>query len=588
MNSFWKSTLASLLGTFLAFVIYSIVSTVFFIIALVGMAGAFSNETTPVNITDNTVLYLDLNRQIADYANTSTNPYLLLQEREEVIIVSDVIKAIKKAKDDKHIAGIVINGNNFNGGITMAYEIRKALEDFKASKKFIYAYADSYSQGGYYLSSLADKIYINPEGMLGLEGLVTAIPHFKNFLDKIGVEVVVFKVGTFKSAVEPFILPEMSEANRLQTQVYLGSIWGTMAQQIGKSRKKDVAAINQDVDSLLALDPTPELKKLGYVDEIAYEFDFEKQLKKKLEIDEDDDINYVTYNQYLASATDDTNNSSNVIAIYYAEGEIGEGQGIDAKNVVGELLDIAKDDDIKGLVFRVNSPGGSAYDSEQIWAALQEVKKAGKPFVVSMGNYAASGGYYISCSADYIFAEPTTLTGSIGIFGQFFNASKASNELGINFNTVSTNQNSAITPFIAMNDFQKNKFQTMVNRGYELFTKRCADGRKMPQDSLKKIAEGRVWDGITAKKIGLVDNLGGVEEAIKKVAELAKLKDDYRTDTYPVPQTWFELISANLQKSAMSIFMPKEYMILIDNKRMLENIVKQDNLQARAFIEVKL
>ena len=408
------------------------------------------------------------------------------------------------------------------------------------------AYGDQYTQSAYWLCSVADKVIVNPEGIVDWHGLCTETMYFKDLLAKFGVKMQIAKVGKFKSAVEPFFADKMSDANREQISVYLNGIWGNIVKEVAQSRKLDAKTLNAYADSLVTFASADELLKMKLVDQVAYYDEVRAEIKKRLGLDEDDNISQVSVTQMCAQPN--KNKADDRIAVYYAYGDIvsdaqaemTNGASICSANVVPDLEALMNDDDVKAVVLRVNSPGGSAYASEQIWRAVTRLK-AKKPVVVSMGTYAASGGYYISCAANYIYAEPTTLTGSIGIFGMFPDVSGLlTDKLGLKFDQVKTNKYSNFgTTSRPFNEEEMQYLTNMIDRGYKTFTKRVSDGRKIPVERVYEIAEGRVWLGQDALKIKLVDGIGGIEQAVAKAAELAKVKE-YRTKTYPAKADMFE------------------------------------------------
>lgn len=542
MKQFIKYVCATVVGVFLVVAILSILS----IMGLISMAALSESSTT--QIQDKSVLVLQLEGSIEE--RSEENPFSKLMGNSvlEKQGLDDILCAIDKAKKDEKIKGIYIEAGNFEGAMpSTLQEIRNALVDFKKEGKFIVSYGDTYTQGAYYLCSVADSVVINPQGMINLCGLASQVVYYKDFLDKIGVEMQVVKVGTYKSAVEPFLLSEMSEANREQIEVYDGEIWGEITKAISKSRGVKVDKLNELTDSAVFFAQPKTYLKEKLVDKIAFSDEVSDIIINMMG---GDDYNTVSVTD-LAGVDDDSSKSlyGDVVAVYYAVGDIvdeDESGGFDSepqivsKDVIRDLKELADDDDVKAVVLRVNSGGGSAYASEQIWHQVMNIK-AKKPIVVSMGDMAASGGYYISCAADYIYAEPTTLTGSIGIFGMFPSAGELiNNTLGIHFCTVKTNEHADFgdisRPFTAS---ERNIMQRYVNDGYELFTKRCADGRKMKQEDIKKIGEGRVWTGLHAKQIGLVDELGGLSAAVNKAKKLAKA-ENATVVSYPAKDNFFD------------------------------------------------
>lgn len=590
MKKFFSTMLGAFVGTWLAFLIFGIVIFVSGIVMMASMT--FSSLKMPVaSVSDNSVLVLNLSGSIPERSQKANFQDLLEDTYSMPDNLKDILSAISIAKYDSRINGIVVKCNGASAGFATAKTIRDALSDFRNSGKWIYAYGESLAQGDYYIASLADSIYMNPVGMLDLHGVVSGVPFFKNTLEKIGVEMQIIRVGTFKSAVEPYMLTEMSEANRLQTQTYISNLWNNLTDSIAASRKIRKEVINQFADSLGMFSPANEVVKKGFVDGLCYVHEFESKVRMALGLSEDTEIPAVTVSELLTTASN--TESSNKIAVVYANGAIvvsGDKNGINSSELVPEILDLAKDDEIKGLVLRVNSPGGSAYASEQIWEALEQFKKTGKPFAVSMGDYAASGGYYISCGADRIFAEPTTLTGSIGIYAMVpCMSGLLTDKLGVNFDFVKTNANTDISTVKPLTEFQKASFQKNVNAGYELFTSRCAVGRKMNINKLKSIAEGRVWDGMEAKKIGLVDEFGNVTDAVNWVATQAGIIGDYSVSDYPkTKEDFLDLLFSSMSESYYKMNMQERFGNFYPLIEQVENMLKQDELQCRMeYIEFK-
>lgn len=526
MKQFLKYVLATITGLVILGLLVSVVS----VVTILGMSSTSAN----FKVADNSVLILDLNGTLVERSDNDMFSGFLSNPENQTIGLDDVLQSIEKAKREPNIKGIYMQGGALAGASpAMLEEIRNALVDFRKSGKFIVSYADTYTQGAYYLCSVADSVLINPQGMLDWKGLAMQSIYFKDLLDKVGVKMQIFKVGTYKSAVEPLILNEMSEANKEQTTVFSGEIWKEMLDDVSKSRKLKADKLNQLADTALTFSSADLYLKSGLVDKITYSDDVPNVIANMMKLDSKKDYNKVT----LADMSNVVKNapkniSGDVVAVYYAYGNIidrpsGYSTGeIAASKVVKDLQKLSDDESIKAVVLRVNSGGGSAFASEQIWHEIVKMK-AKKPVIVSMGGMAASGGYYISCAADRIFAEPTTLTGSIGIFGTFPDASELiNNKLGVHFQTVKTNKYADFGDISRpMNTSEQTMLQAYVNRGYELFTKRCADGRKMKQDDIKAIAEGRVWTGVHAKKIGLVDELGGLSDAIAYAKKKAKVED---------------------------------------------------------------
>ena len=516
----------SFVGAFLALVVFFI-SAIMLSMALMKMGSS-------QKVADNSVLHLCLEGAMDErQGNEEVNVMgLVTGNNFEYMYLDETIKAIKAAKEDDRIQGIYIECKDIDASAATLRQVRQAIIDFKKSGKFVYAYAnEGYSQGDYYVATVADSILLNPIGALDVHGLAAVTPYYKKLLDKVGVEMQVVRVGTYKSAVEPYMIDSISPANREQQELYLNNIWGTMASEMAAARGISVDAFNSLADSITIAMETSKLVKSHLIDRTCYKHEMESRLKQLCGLDPDDDLRLVSI-PVMASYYKPAKSKDGSIAVVYASGEIdgGGGGGIDSEELVATLEDIMKDDDIKGVVLRVNSPGGSAFGSEQIWEALERVKKTGRPLAVSMGDLAASGGYYISCGADHIFADSVTITGSIGVFGVIPTGQELyQNKLGINVSVVKTNANSEMSAMGIYNKkftpVQLAALQNYVNQTYDLFTKRCADGRHMPQDSIKKIAEGRVWDAKSAKKLKLIDDFGSLDDAIKWVAAKAKLQE---------------------------------------------------------------
>lgn len=535
MKQFFKFVFASFFGMML----FSIVTGFFALCAIVGMITSQDATKEP---EENSVLVLNLSGQLSE---RSDNNFLSQLQGTQVnsLGLDNMIEGIKKAKDNDNIKGIYIEAGAFAADSYASMQaLRNALLDFKKSRKWIIAYADTYTQGTYYLSSVADKVYLNPQGQIDWHGLASEPVFIKDLLAKFGVKMQVVKVGAYKSATEMFTGDKMSDANREQTSAYLNSIWGNITKEVGASRGLSVAQLNAYADSMITFADPQEYVKLKLVDGLLYTDQIKTVVKKQLGIDSDDDIEQVTIADMVNTEAKDQGDENNKVAVYYAYGDIvdgavgglfSQGHQIDAQVVCKDLADLAKDKDIKAVVIRINSGGGSAYASEQIWHQIMEMKKL-KPVVVSMGGMAASGGYYMSAPANWIVAEPTTITGSIGIFGMFPDVSNLFREkLGLKFDEVKTNKyadfGTRARPFT---EEEMSYLSQYVNRGYKLFRHRVAEGRKMTDNQVEKIAQGHVFTGQDAQKIGLVDQLGGLDVAVAKAAQLAKLPN-HRTSAYP-------------------------------------------------------
>jgi protease-4 len=525
------------LGNVLATVVGLFVFFMLFFFGIVFIAAIFGSDTEVVEVKNNSVIELNLEHIKNDYAGKYKDPWMTILADGEKVGLSDIINAIEKAKTDDDIKGISILNNNSELGIAQSKALRDALESFKKSGKFVMAYANTYSQKEYYLNSVANTIYINPVGDLDFKGLSAEMMFFKDFQDKTGVKMEVIRHGKYKSAVEPFLDNKMSDANREQISELLNSVWNSVIADISKSRNISVAKLNEIANGLLAR--TPEMAKVEkLVDVVAYEDVYHDAIMKILKVDKEDDYNKVDILEYTRKmgTTSTDFDIKDKIAIIYAQGEIMSGEG--DVNTIGEgsmrrsLIEARKDKNIKAIVLRIDSPGGSALTSDLIWREIELTKKV-KPIVVSMGNYAASGGYYIACNANKIFAENNTITGSIGVFGILPNFTQLATKIGLHSEQVKTHENSAeYSPFLPLDE----KFKAVTLEGvehiYKTFVAHVAQGRKMTFAQVDSIAQGRVWSGSQALKIGLVDKIGGLDDALKEAASLAKIKS-YKTQNFP-------------------------------------------------------
>lgn len=543
MRDFLKYTLATLTGLF----IFGFITFICLLFSIIGMFS--TSETT--EIADHSVLVLKLNGTLADHTIEDNDVMsMLMGQVKPAQGLDNIRKAIQKAKECEQIKGIYIETNTLEGSPATLQSLRDLLLDFKKTGKFVVAYADTYQQGAYYVASAADKVWINPKGMLSWHGLSTQPQFIRDFLDKVGVKIQVVKVGQYKSATETFTEDHMSDANREQVSVYLNGIWDRMLSDVSKSRKISTDSLNAYADQVMEFSSTKEYKQKGLIDATLYPDQIKGEIKKLLKIADEEAIAQVSVSQMVDYASIETGNSDQ-IAVYYCEGSIVQQEvqgvlmgdaGIVGPTVCRDIEALTKDDNVKAVVIRINSGGGDAYASEQMWHQIMELKKV-KPVVVSMGGMAASGGYYMSCAASWIVAEPTTLTGSIGIFGTFPDAHKLMTEkLGFKYDKVITNKHSdmSITPMArAFSDDEIALLQKYINRGYATFLQRVAEGRKMKTADVDKIAQGRVWLGKDALKIRLVDQLGSIDDAIAKAAKLAKMQD-YSICSYPIAKDWSE------------------------------------------------
>lgn len=589
MKQFFKYVLA----TIVAIVIMNVLG----LIIMFGMIGAMSAAgSAPTKLEAQSVYELDLNGTLVEryeedpfseiFGKMSGSDY-------SKIGLDEILANIKKAKNNDKVAGIYLKaGGMFSGGFASLKEIRDALDDFKQSGKFIVAYGDNYSQGQYYLCSVANKVIANPQGMVSWRGLDAQIPFFKGALEKLGIEMQVLRVGTFKSAVEPFIADKMSEANREQVTVFVNSIWNTIVSQVSQSRNIQTDSLKIFADKALFVMPVSDVLNCKMIDTIMYVDGVDAVINSYLKNAADKKVKYVNHSKMtLAPAGEKL--CKDKIAVLYAAGDIvdtGDGTDIITFEKMNKAIEkIAEKDAIKAVVFRVNSPGGSAFASEQIWRAISELKKK-KPVIVSMGDYAASGGYYISCEADYVFAQPNTLTGSIGIFGLIPNIQGLTKKIGVTFDGVKTNKHSDMIslnrPFTSE---ERDLMQAYINRGYETFVTRCADGRKMSVDSIKKIAEGRVWTGEDALKIGLVDQLGNLQDAIEFAAQKVNLKE-YNTVNYPAKESFVERLMKSLSGEQTKARIAQEYIGAENYKllKTLKNVENQNIIQARMEFDINI
>ena len=587
MKDFFKFTLATVTGIILT-------SIVMFVIGIVTVFSLVSASDSEITVKKNSVMMLDLKGQLVE--RSSKNIFKEIFSNEDPTYgLDDILSSIKKAKENENIKGIYVQASSLGASFASLQEIRDALKDFKTSGKFVVAYSDGYSQGLYYLSSVADKVLLNPKGMIEWRGLASQPIFFKDLLSKIGVEMQIFKVGTYKSAVEPFSATEMSPANREQVAEYIGSIWHQVLSDVSASRKIKIDSLNTYADRMLMLHPSEESVKCGLADTLIYKNDVRDYLKKLVKIGKDDDLAVLDLDDMInVKKNTPKDKSGNIIAVYYAFGEIDgsksrtDDEGIDSKQVIEDLRKLKEDKDVKAVVMRVNSPGGSAFGSEQIWQAVSELKKE-KPVIVSMGDYAASGGYYISCAADSIVADATTLTGSIGIFGMIPNAKELADKVGISFDVVKTNKFADFGNIMrGMNTDEQALMQMMINQGYDLFLTRCAEGRKMTKAKMEKIAEGRVWTGAKAKQIGLVDELGGINKAIEIAVKKAKV-DGYTIVDYPDKKDFLtELLDMKPTNYIETRLMKSQLGEFYNEFGLLKNLEGSNFLQARVPFELNI
>ena len=582
MKDFVKYTLATVFGLFIT----GVLMFFFTIVAVVGMVASGSSVAT---VGQGSVFRLTLDGELQEDA--AEDPLgELMGERYGKISLRNVLTAIEAARENPDVCGMYVEAKGLAAATpAMAQELRQAIENFKKSGKFVYAYGDAYSQTCYYICSAADKVVLNPQGMIDWRGMASQPIFYKDLLEKIGVRMQVFKVGTYKSAVEPYTGTRMSEENRMQVASYLNDMWATMLSEVSLSRGIPSTRLNEYADSLCALRPAEDLVRAGLADTLCYADGMSALLRAAT--GKKEGIIPMTGVKELVAYAASREQKGDKIAVYYAYGDIVDRKdewsdaAIEAGAMCRDLKKLREDKDIKAVVLRVNSGGGSAYASEQIWHEVELLRKA-KPVVVSMGGMAASGAYYLSCAANYIVAEPNTLTGSIGIFGMVPDGSRLMSEkLGLHFDVVKTNEyadfGTVSRPF---NTAEAGMMQNYVQRGYELFTRRVSDGRRMRPDSVEVLAEGRVWTGRQAVANGLADANGSLGTAVEKAAQLAKLKD-YRTEAYPAPKAWYESLLNDRKESYINGMLKERFGAYYAPLTNLERIERMTRIQARLPFE---
>lgn len=584
MKDFIKNVLATMVGMFGFFIVMGV-------IGMMSIIGMIASGNAAQNVEKNSVFVLNLSGTISEQG--SENPLSMFTGDNSLNSgLNDILSSIKKAKANDDIKGIYIEAGALAANYATLQEIRNALADFRKSGKWIVAYGDFYTQGAYYVASVADKVYINPKGIVDWHGIGAQTMFYKDFMAKFGVKWEVVKVGTFKSATETFTEEKMSDANRLQTKTFIDGTWRNVCDAVSKSRGISVDSLNSYADSYLALQATETLMKAKMVDGMMYGDQVKDAVKKMMKLEKDDNISQLTLNDMLNVKGGKVEGSE--IAVYYAEGDIvqdpkaatmfGNNNYIASRKVCKDLEDLMNDDNVKAVVVRINSGGGDAYASEQMWHQMSELRKV-KPVVVSMGDYAASGAYYMSAPASWIVAQPNTLTGSIGIFAVIPDLSGlVTTKLGVRFDEVKTNRNSTFGNLMArpFNAEEKAMLQASVNRGYSLFRQRVAEGRRLPVESVEKIAQGRVWLATDALNMKLVDQLGGIDDAVKKAAELAKLKDYYTSD-YPAAASWMDAMLNSMSSSGTYLDEQLRQTLgdFYQPFTMLRSIDKREAIQAR-------
>lgn len=598
MKSFFKTFLAALL----ALVAGSGCIMIFFFVGVAGLIGSLSSlgdsNAVPVNIEQHTVLKIDV-AQLHDVVSVNPFDSFSASTAAQPISLSQAIRAIADAKNNPNIEALYLNVEGVEAGMASVDELRLALQDFKASHKPIIAYGDSYSQKAYYLASVANQIYLNPLGSIELIGIASGEMMYKDALDKVGIKMEVFKVGTFKSAVEPYILNKISDANKLQKQEYIDGLWSSILQGVSTERKINADSLNAEVNKGLAFVNSDKYIQTKLVDKLLYRDQIDSVFAAQLKVKKSE-LKMVNLSALAAQQTDDIEVKDGVVQVIYAEGEITQanispfaaGVSTIGAGLGDKLREAAEDDDVKAVVLRMNSPGGDAFLSEQLWHAVKQLRSK-KPVVVSMGDYAASGGYYISSAANRIVAQPNTLTGSIGIFGLFPNFSELVQKVGVNVEVVKTNDFADLTismPYKPLTNEQRALIQRHVERGYDIFLSRVAEGRHMTKAQVDSVGQGRVWLGRKAQTLGLVDKLGGLDVAIQEAASLAKLSD-YSVD-YGVTRVnvWEELFKSTSPSNEFIARLRSAFLTDEERKaiRIMQGVTRYSGIQARLPYDFEL
>ena len=598
MKSFFKTFLAALL----ALVAGSGCIMIFFFVGVAGLIGSLSSlgdsNAVPVNIEQHTVLKIDV-AQLHDVVSVNPFDSFSSSTATQPVSLSQAIRAIADAKNNPNIEALYLNVEGVEAGMASVDELRLALQDFKVSHKPIIAYGDSYSQKAYYLASVANQIYLNPLGSIELIGIASGEMMYKDALDKVGIKMEVFKVGTFKSAVEPYILNKISDANKLQKQEYIDGLWSSILQGVSTERKINADSLNAEVNKGLAFVNSDKYVQTKLVDKLLYRDQIDSVFAAQLKVKKSE-LKMVNLSALAAQQTDDIEVKDGVVQVIYAEGEITQanvspfaaGASTIGAGLGDRLREAAEDDDVKAVVLRMNSPGGDAFLSEQLWHAVKQLRSK-KPVVVSMGDYAASGGYYISSAANRIVAQPNTLTGSIGIFGLFPNFSELVQKVGVNVEVVKTNDFADLTismPYKPLTNEQRALIQRHVERGYDIFLSRVAEGRHMTKAQVDSVGQGRVWLGRKAQTLGLVDKLGGLDVAIQEAASLAKLSD-YSVD-YGVTRVnvWEELFKSTSPSNEFIARLRSAFLTDEERKaiRIMQGVTRYSGIQARLPYDFEL
>lgn len=583
MKQFFKFMFASMLG----FLLSGILLIVIFIALVSSAISNAGKEEDEVSVKENSVLHIEFGQEIVDRAskNPLENFDFMSFKPNEITGLDKILENLEKAASDTKIKGIFLDITNVPAGIATVEEIRNALIEFKKSKKFIVAYSEIYTQKTYYLTSVADKIYLNPQGAIEIKGLGGEIMFYKGALEKLEIEPQIIRHGKFKSAVEPYMLDKMSDANREQTHTFINSIWQQIISGIAKERKISTASIQEMADNMLVQSPEDALK-YKLVDKLLYRDEVTAELKGRLGVAEKDKLALVDFSSYFNTPTIRKYDlATPKIAVIYATGAIESGEGDDktigSERISKAIAEARKDEKVKAIVLRVNSPGGSALASDVIWREVVLAKKV-KPVVVSMGDVAASGGYYIACAANKIYASPNTITGSIGVFGVMFNGQKfLNNKLGITIDTVKTGKHSDLgSIYRPLTADERAVIQQEVEHVYDVFTKKVAEGRKKTQAEIDSIGQGRVWSGTDAMKIGLIDAFGGLNDAIADAAKMAKL-DKYRIYSLPKQKSTLESLFKKTTESEETRVMERELGLAYKYYKNLQDVLKSQGIQAR-------
>ena len=578
MRSFFKNVLANIVAIM-------IIAAVFFMFLITLVAVSAFSDSSKATVKENSVLTLDFNTNVIDSPTEDSSDFFAFNEKEKNILIYDMLEAIKKAKTDENIKGISIETDGIMAGMTQLDDIRNALEDFKKSGKFVYAYGNSVSQSAYYLGSVADQYFLNPAGGIELKGMTTEVLYMKSFAEKYGIGMQIIRHGKYKSAVEPFLRDDMSPENKEQLSTMLNDLWSGNALKMANSRKIDTAEFRTVVDSLYGIIPDLSLQH-RLVDRLIQKTEYDDLIKAKINLKKDDKLNKISFSKYISSYSEDNLKKDDQVAVLYASGAIYNGEGNDAvysENFVKEIKKLAENDKVKAVVFRINSPGGSANASDEILFEMQQLKKK-KPVVVSFGDYAASGGYYIAMAADKIYAEPNTLTGSIGVFGMIPYFKEIANKNGLSSHAVNTNANSNMySPINGLTPGGVSMMTRSVEQTYKRFVHFVSQNRKKSFEQIDEVGGGRVWSGKRAKQIGLVDELGSLNDAITYAAKQAKLKD-FNVAPYPKKVSEFEQLFKDMEENEISTKLIKNK-IGKENYKIFEQIINP-KLQSEVMMEM--